>query len=698
LKGSATPLRSLLLVLFTFATVAAAFWLSPVGSAARAASVTYYVSSSGDDSHSGTSPSTAWLTIARVNSAALHPGDTVLFQGGATFTGLLYLGPGEGGTSSAPITLGSYGTGRATISGGTGTAISVYDVAGISIKNLIVVGSGATTSTTDGISFYNDLGGNTKLPYILIDGVDVSGFGDYGILIGAWNGASGFQNVTVTNSTIHDNARGGFSTYGPPFQPASPSYALANVYVGHVTAYNNRGVATDRNRNSGSGIVLGSVSGATVERAVAHDNGALCPASGCGVGIWTYDSTAVTIQYNESYNNRTGSTVDGDGFDLDQNTSKSFLQYNYSHGNDGAGYLLYTGQANSAWTGNTVRYNISQNDGRKNSYGSIFIGGRVYGTAVYNNTLYIAPAPSGSPPAFRILSVGSGNTVRNNVIYAVGGLRMISAPAVSTAALIFQQNDYFSPSGAYSFAWGAQRYTSLTAWRTATGQEKLTGKTVGLTVDPKLTSPGGGGTFGNADLLANLTAYFLQPATPLRDIGLALGGFGINPGGHDYYGVAVPTGAGPEIGASELSQLIPPPRLRSAPGWHVISTGPTSPPSAAQVLAATIPIRRDPGGANALPLSTLKALPSAGIIVQAGIYGRGVMKNSPPRPLPLTIRGRPIYHGFEGVPRRYAYTVVLARVHGWDVEVYVWFGRSSPTIAQRSRADAEVRRIVIPAP
>jgi hypothetical protein len=544
-------LRRWSLALLAFGTVAAAFWLSPVGSAAQTASATYYVSSSGNDFHGGTSPSTAWRTIARVNSAVLHPGDTVLFQGGATFTGLLYLGPGEGGTSSAPISLGSYGTGRATISGGTGTAISVYDVAGISIKNLIVVGSGAT-NTTDGISFYNDLGGNTKLPYILINGVDVSGFGDYGILIGAWNGASGFQNVTVTNSAIHDNARGGFSTYGPPFQPASPTYALANVYVGHVTAYNNRGVPTDANRNSGNGIVLGSVSGGTVERSVAHDNGALCPAHGCGVGIWAYDSTVVSIQYNESYNNRTGSTVDGDGFDLDQNTSNSVLQYNYSHGNDGAGYLLYTGQSNSSWTGNTVRYNISQNDGRKNSYGSIFIGGRVYKTAVYNNTLYIAPAPSGSPPAFRILSVGSGNSVRNNIVYTTGGLRMVSSPAVSTAALVFQQNDYFTPSSTFKVVWGGTFYSSLSTWRTATKQEQLGSTQTGRTVDPKLTNPGGGGTIGNADKLATLTAYVLQTTTPLRDVGLNLSTFGIAMGGHDFYGVTVPTGTGPEIGASEV--------------------------------------------------------------------------------------------------------------------------------------------------
>jgi hypothetical protein len=50
-----------------------------------------------------------------------------------------------------------------------------------------------------------------------------------------------------------------------------------------------------------------------------------------------------------------------------------------------------------------------------------------------------------------------------------------------------------------------------------------------------------------------LTAYTLQPGTPLRDIGLNLQSlFGIQMGGHDFYGVQVPTGKGPEIGASEV--------------------------------------------------------------------------------------------------------------------------------------------------
>src|SRR4051812_47850304 len=52
---------------------------------------TYYVNTSGSDSASGTSTGSAWKTINRVNSQVLKAGDKVLFQGGQTFSGGLYV-------------------------------------------------------------------------------------------------------------------------------------------------------------------------------------------------------------------------------------------------------------------------------------------------------------------------------------------------------------------------------------------------------------------------------------------------------------------------------------------------------------------------------------------------------------------------------------------------------------------------------
>src|SRR5205823_2348322 len=150
-----------------------------------------------------------------------------------------------------------------------------------------------------------------------------------------------------------------------------------DVYVGHVAAYDNPGDPNDTANPSGNGIALGRVNGGVIERSVAHDNGRLCRAGRGPAGLWTYDSTNVTIQRNESYNNRTGGAVDGNGFNLDQNVSDSVLQYNYTHGNDGSGYLMYSSFANGAHNRDTIRYNISQGDGRKNSFAGIRIGGYV---------------------------------------------------------------------------------------------------------------------------------------------------------------------------------------------------------------------------------------------------------------------------------------------------------------------------------
>jgi hypothetical protein len=85
---------------------------------------TYYVSPSGSDSNSGLSPDQAWQSVDQVNRAHLQPGDGVLFQGGATYSGDQLM-PGWGtdvsGTSGAPIVFGSYGGGRAALPKGIWT-------------------------------------------------------------------------------------------------------------------------------------------------------------------------------------------------------------------------------------------------------------------------------------------------------------------------------------------------------------------------------------------------------------------------------------------------------------------------------------------------------------------------------------------------------------------------------------------------
>jgi hypothetical protein len=72
----------------------------------------FYVDSvSGSDSSSGTSSTSPWKSLAKVNGSSFQPGDVVNFKRGSVFTGNLQVR--NSGTSTAVITYRAYGTGAA---------------------------------------------------------------------------------------------------------------------------------------------------------------------------------------------------------------------------------------------------------------------------------------------------------------------------------------------------------------------------------------------------------------------------------------------------------------------------------------------------------------------------------------------------------------------------------------------------------
>ena len=79
----------------------------------------YYISSStGNDTNDGKSESTAWKTIAKLNTiiGSLRAGDNVLFKSGDIFSGNLYIT--SAGSSGSAITFTSYGVGAKPIISG----------------------------------------------------------------------------------------------------------------------------------------------------------------------------------------------------------------------------------------------------------------------------------------------------------------------------------------------------------------------------------------------------------------------------------------------------------------------------------------------------------------------------------------------------------------------------------------------------
>ena len=135
------------------------------------------------------------------------------------------------------------------------------------------------------------------------------------------------------------------------------------TYRVRVVASQNQGDPGVTSHNTGNGIVLGSVRDGAIEWSTADSNGGAGGDTAQGpAGIWAYDSTDVSIEHSLSYENQTANKVDGNGFDLDQNTSDSVLQDNLSYSNAGAGFLVYSRLSNGAQRDNVVRYNISSGD------------------------------------------------------------------------------------------------------------------------------------------------------------------------------------------------------------------------------------------------------------------------------------------------------------------------------------------------
>lgn len=223
---------------------------------ASAAGVTYYVSTEGSDANSGTSPSQAWSTVRQVDRAHLQPGDTVLFQGGATFSDDALM-PGWGSAASGalnlPITFGSYGQGRAVLPLG----VWFDGDSDLTFANLALgpasgdMGSGGFQGTGDGITIegltiqHATLGIQSDGDnWRIVDNV-IYDTGDSGMLLGGDAGTPGDppggSGYLVSGNTITDTGTNPELTYGT--HGIYLKVADATVTDNTITDFNNDGIS-----------------------------------------------------------------------------------------------------------------------------------------------------------------------------------------------------------------------------------------------------------------------------------------------------------------------------------------------------------------------------------------------------------------------------------------------------------------------
>jgi hypothetical protein len=127
-----------------------------------------------------------------------------------------------------------------------------------------------------------------------------------------------------------------------------------------------------------------------------------------------------------------------------------------------------------------VRYNVSENDARKNGHGSIHVWGDVREAMIHNNTVFLSPSVDGNSAAitfganeralFFERRAATNVKVWNNLFQTTGGAALVAASPDD--GVLFQGNNYFAAGESFRILWGGVEYRSLSEWRAATMQER----------------------------------------------------------------------------------------------------------------------------------------------------------------------------------------------------------------------------------
>ncbi len=217
----------------------------------RSQSGTFYVSSEGDDSADGTTPETAWKTVARVNKAHFLPGDQILFERGGEWNETL--APQGSGTAGNMITISSYGEGalpKIKVDGASSDALYLYnqeywEISNLDISNTVPGfrmlsgdGTGDGTAPTGNVTERNNEDGSKLGDYrgIHIAGRDVptlKGFWLHDLLVHdvtgyvSWIGDTGLRDAGIKNSLGLDGSK---RTGGVLFECLKPTGNVATQF------------------------------------------------------------------------------------------------------------------------------------------------------------------------------------------------------------------------------------------------------------------------------------------------------------------------------------------------------------------------------------------------------------------------------------------------------------------------------------
>jgi len=369
----------------------------------------YYVdAASGNDSNSGRSPALAWRTVAKVNAAALLPGETVYFMRGQIWQEQLTVP--SSGTAGNPITFSAFGTGANPIFDGGNTRYSTFD----------------------------DNGKN----YIILDGIDQRNTG-------------GIVSQTHGNIAIHGqhNIVRNLSAYN------SVRHAL-DIYTGAKYCLVENCLIYNAVSNTTSTVAIYGANAGTVDQDTIRNCTISNTRGSGGDGALINHGFTTNIVIEGCDMSGSASANVGQLIIDESGVSNTVIRRNKFHGRGGGAIRI--DPTNTGSSSLKIHYNLFLLDSLDNSsVSSGIIVNSATGTQIYNNTFY----GSNGQPAIRLSGSSTGTVIRNNIASAAYQFVNIAAAAQSGTT-----SDYNLVNGNWG-VWGATTYTTLANWQSGSSQD-----------------------------------------------------------------------------------------------------------------------------------------------------------------------------------------------------------------------------------
>jgi hypothetical protein len=407
------------------ATAAVTIMAAPAGptSGTDTPPAAYYVdASAGNDINEGRSPSTAWLSIAKVNGSTFAAGAQVLFKRGDVWREQLTIP--SSGSASNPIVFGAYDSGAAPLITGFDVLTSfspnsgVYQKTGVTTQPRVVAYNGtllkyhhAGTAIlanewdwTSSVLYINvgdpssgivEAGQRAEAvlinnnSYVVLDSLSLQGANFAALLLATSTANTTIQNSDVSrtfwgiatendtgnNNTVQNNSIHDTVEYGINWGQGGNSATGSVIQRNNIYAIGGKGGGSTNRQ----GIYAATGGGLVIQYNSIHDGGEDCTDHGIYMSSLSLSGNHAAVAYNLVYN------YSGFGIKVSNGATYVDVYANILYNNLGGGIIVDHGTPTHI--------------------------------NVYNNTIVGAPAGTGSEGL--VCHTGSYLTFKNNIVYGI---------------------------------------------------------------------------------------------------------------------------------------------------------------------------------------------------------------------------------------------------------------------------------------